>query len=109
MAKRLKSDLRREDTLARLGGDEFVILQTGLHGGDDAAELASRLITAVGRPFPFEGHEITVGLSVGIALIPDHGLDQDAVFKRADAALYKAKAAGRNTSRVHREIGHEAA
>ncbi|KQP80323.1 hypothetical protein ASF57_18255 [Methylobacterium sp. Leaf117] len=109
VAKRLKSALRTEDTLARLGGDEFVILQTGVHGGDDAAVLANRLITAVGRPFLFEGHAITVGLSVGIALIPEHGLDQDAVFKRADAALYKAKASGRNTSRVHRKIEHEAA
>lgn len=109
VAKRLKSALRTEDTLARLGGDEFVILQTGLHGLDDAVILANRLIAAVGRPFRFEGHAITVGLSVGIALIPDHGLDQDAVFKCADAALYKAKAAGRNTSRVHRAVEHEAA
>ncbi|MCK2057230.1 PAS domain-containing protein [Methylobacterium sp. 37f] len=101
VAKRLKSALRTEDTLARLGGDEFVILQTGLHGLDDAAVLANRLIAAVGRPFLFEGHEITVGLSVGIALIPDHGFDQDGVFKCADVALYKAKAAGRNTYCVH--------
>lgn len=109
VATRLKSALRTEDTLARLGGDEFVILQTGLHGLDDAIVLAKRLISAVRRPFPFEGHEIVVGLSVGIALIPDHGLDQDTVFKRADAALYRAKAAGRNTSRVHGAVEDEAA
>ena len=101
VAKRLKSALRTEDTLARLGGDEFVILQHGLHHPEDAAVLANRLISAVGRPFLFEEHEIVVGLSVGIALVPDHGLEQDTVFKRADAALYKAKAAGRNTSCVH--------
>lgn len=101
VAKRLKSALRTEDTLARLGGDEFVILQTGLHDPADATALANRLIASVGRPFQFEEYEIVVGLSIGIALIPDHGLDHDAVFKRADAALYKAKAAGRNTSRIH--------
>ena len=109
MAKRLKSALRTEDTLARLGGDEFVILQTGLHGLDDAAVLAKRLIRAVRQPFLFEGHEIVVGLSVGIALIPEHGLDQDVVFKRADASLYKAKAAGRNTSRFHDMVEDKAA
>ncbi|KQP88999.1 hypothetical protein ASF60_19850 [Methylobacterium sp. Leaf113] len=109
VAKRLKSAIRTEDTLARLGGDEFVIFQTGLNGLEDAVTLANRLIAAVGHPFWFEEHKILVGLSIGIALMPDHGLEQDVVFKCADAALYRAKAAGRNTFRAHELIESSAA
>jgi diguanylate cyclase (GGDEF)-like protein/PAS domain S-box-containing protein len=101
VSTRLRAALRAEDTLARLGGDEFAVLRTNLLCRKDAAMLAERLIAAVGRPFVFEEREIAVGLSIGITLMPDHGLDHDAVFRRADASLYSAKAAGRNTFRFH--------
>lgn len=101
VSTRLRATLRAEDTLARLGGDEFAVLRTNLRSRKDAAMLAESLIAAVGRPFVFEEREIAVGLSIGITLMPDDGLDHDAVFRRADASLYTAKAAGRNTFRFH--------
>ena len=57
----------------------------------------------------FATRPIIVGLSVGITLIPNHGLDPEAVFKHADAALFKAEAAGHNTSRFHGRVDEKAA
>ena len=98
-ARRLRSALRIEDTVARLGGDEFAVL-IGTDGRiESTAALADRLIALVGEPVMFGAQRVEVGLSIGIALAPEHGLDSEAMFKRADLALYRAKADGRNIAR----------
>lgn len=94
VAARLKDNVGEQDTVARLGGDEFAILQRGPQPRA-AEELARRLVEIIGHPPPLESQSVRVGVSVGIAIAPDHGLDADELMKCADLALYQAKARGR--------------
>lgn len=97
VADRLRACTRNGiDTVARLGGDEFAILQTGFEQPCNAEKLASRLIEAISRAHRVDGHEVSVGASIGIALGPADGDDPDQLFKNADLALYRAKHDGRN-------------
>jgi len=97
MATRLRSSLRETDVLARLGGDEFAILQPGERDQREAAiMLAVRIIDLIAKPFDLDGRKVSVGTSIGIALAPQDGLDPDELLKKADLALYRTKAAGRN-------------
>ena len=96
-ARRLKLSLRESDTLARLGGDEFAIIQAGESDQREAAiALAIRIIDNLNEPFEIEGHKLNIGTSIGIALAPEDGTDPDELMKKADMALYRAKADGRN-------------
>lgn len=94
VAARLKENVGEHDTVARLGGDEFAVLQRGPQP-QSAEQLARRLVEIIGHPPPLESQSIHVGVSVGIAISPDHGLDADELMKCADLALYQAKAKGR--------------
>jgi diguanylate cyclase (GGDEF)-like protein len=94
VADRLRQCVRDTDTIARLGGDEFAIMQTGTSQPMDATSLASRLIEMIGAPFELGSHQVTVGLSIGIALAPGDGVDPDQLLKNADMALYRAKSDG---------------
>lgn len=94
VAARLKENVGEHDTVARLGGDEFAVLQRGPQPLS-AEQLARRLVEIIGHPPPLENQSIHVGVSVGIAIAPDHGLDADELMKCADLALYQAKAKGR--------------
>jgi diguanylate cyclase (GGDEF)-like protein/PAS domain S-box-containing protein len=97
VAERLHNALRREDTLGRIGGDDFVLLWNGLRTGEEAAMLAQRLLSVLGRPFTVDGLAVNVGASIGIALYPEDGRDFTDLLKNADAALYHAKDSGRGT------------
>ena len=97
-AYRLKSSLRDTDTLARLGGDEFAIIQTSEDEQREAAiALAIRLIDNLNEPFEIDGHRLSISTSIGIALAPEEGTDSGELMKKADMALYRAKAEGRNS------------
>jgi diguanylate cyclase (GGDEF)-like protein/PAS domain S-box-containing protein len=101
VGRRLKSALRETDLLARLGGDEFAIIQEGgpsQHEG--AIALALRIVNAISEPFDLNGFEASVGTSIGIAMAPEHGTEPEELLKRADMALYDAKANGRNDYRI---------
>ena len=91
-------NLQGEGTLARLSGDDFVFLQP-VKDGEQAAALASRLLSVLARPFTVEGRALNVGASIGIALYPDDGRDFGELLRNADAAMYHAKEAGRGTWR----------
>lgn len=94
--------VRRNEVLARLGGDEFAILLPGAEG-NEAEALADRVVRAVGQiPFRFEGQNLRVTTSLGIAYYPGHAIDTDDLVARADIAMYQAKASGKNTWRVYR-------
>ena len=95
VADRLQGCLRDTDLLARLGGDEFAIVQAGSRVRDDAVALARRLIASFEQPFMLDGHAVVVGVSIGIALAPEHGSTPEKLLKSADLALYRAKAGGR--------------
>jgi diguanylate cyclase (GGDEF)-like protein len=101
VSTRLKSTIRETDILARLGGDEFAIIQEGgASQYEGAAALALRIIDAISRPFDLKGHQASVGTSIGIAMAPENGVEPEELLKRADLALYEAKAGGRNDFRV---------
>ncbi|MGA2126663.1 MAG: EAL domain-containing protein [Xanthobacteraceae bacterium] len=95
MAERLRASTRSSDIVARLGGDEFAVVQT-IGDRSDAEGLAQRLLAAMAKPFPIEGHDIATSASIGIALAPQDGNDAERLLKSADLALYKSKADGRN-------------
>jgi diguanylate cyclase (GGDEF)-like protein len=97
VAERLMVGLNEADVLARLGGDEFAIIQFDDSSRTDAAEmLAGKIIALIAEPFSLNGMDVGIGASIGIALAPEHGTHADDLLKKADLALYHAKASGRN-------------
>jgi diguanylate cyclase (GGDEF)-like protein/PAS domain S-box-containing protein len=101
VAARLRECVGERDTVARLGGDEFAVLQQGAQA-ESAERLAQRLVDVIGHPPPLKNQIINAGVSIGIAIAPDHGLDADELMKRADLALYQAKAKGRGVYQLFR-------
>ena len=96
-AERIRANIREIDTVARIGGDEFVLLQTGAIQPESSASLATRLISELSHAFELDGHRITVGASIGIAMAPQDSIDADTLMQDADIALYRAKANGGGT------------
>ncbi|MBQ1560395.1 EAL domain-containing protein [Caulobacter sp.] len=94
-AERLRNCVREGDTVARLGGDEFAVVQTGLKDMTGATRLAERVVEAMSAPFDLQGHQVVIGASVGVSVAPSDGEDADELLKKADMALYRAKAEGR--------------
>ena len=101
VAARLRSVVRDGDTVARLGGDEFAMIVGRLDQPGDAHLTAQRAIDVLGLPVDLDGHAVSVGATIGIAIGPGDGCDPDELFKHADLALYRGKAAGRNTYRFY--------
>jgi diguanylate cyclase (GGDEF)-like protein len=95
VAQRIRSALGRDDIAARFGGDEFCVVQAGHAQPHAAAELAKRLVELIGRSYLLDGHLINIGASVGVALSPVDGDDNNIILKNADLALYRAKQQGR--------------
>jgi diguanylate cyclase (GGDEF)-like protein len=100
VADRLRAAVRAGDTVARLGGDEFVILQLNVADLSETTALARRIIEAIGKPFMVEGHLLSIGVSIGIALAPGGRTNPEQLLKCADQALYRSKEAGRGTWRI---------
>jgi diguanylate cyclase (GGDEF)-like protein/PAS domain S-box-containing protein len=101
VARRLKAVLRPADTLARVGGDEFVIVSTLAAQPERAADLAGLVVEVLGRPFDLSGQQIEIGVSLGIALYPEDGGNQESLFRAADTALFRVKEEGRGTFRFY--------
>ncbi|MFO0687489.1 MAG: EAL domain-containing protein [Myxococcota bacterium] len=80
--------------VSRLGGDEFTVLLSGIHGPGDAELVARRMLASIREPVEILGQTLTPSASLGIAVYPGDGRSADELRKRADAALYSAKAAG---------------
>ncbi|MCO8168760.1 EAL domain-containing protein [Pseudomonas sp. 21LCFQ02] len=95
VAQRLRANLHRQDTLARIGGDEFVLLME-LDDVGEAVAVASRLVEVISQPFDVNAHTLHVSVSIGICLYPGNGADQHELLMNADAAMYHAKANGKN-------------
>lgn len=96
VAGRLASCIREADTVARLGGDEFTVVLQDVHGADDAAMMAQKIVNVLAEPFFAEGGDIFIGASIGITLYPDDAQDAETLLRNADLAMYRAKSAGRN-------------
>ena len=96
VAARLRASVRSDDVVARLAGDEFAVLLPSVPSARAAQEVATAVVRAFDRPFAVDGHELDVTASVGVALHRELGVTSDQLQRRADAALYEAKEAGRN-------------
>lgn len=96
LGKRLRDELREADTLARLGGDEFAVVLAELDSPEPARATAQRLIEVIEPPFHIEGHQFSVGVSIGIACAPQDHDSAEQLLGFADMALYEAKRNGRN-------------
>lgn len=103
VAERITKRLRGLDTVCRMGGDEFSVILGEITNLEDAGRVASDLIELLTKRFDIEGTEIYVGASIGIALCPRDGKDVETLIKKADAAMYTAKEAGRCTYRFASE------
>jgi diguanylate cyclase (GGDEF)-like protein/PAS domain S-box-containing protein len=103
VAQRLSLSVRRSDTVCRMGGDEFVLLLTNTGEVVEVAALARKIMQQFEDPFPLGEHAPKVTVSMGISIFPDDGLEFEALFKNADAAMYLAKDAGRANFQFFRE------
>lgn len=98
-ARALLAELGPHGTLARQGGDEFMVLLPDLAGPEQAEQLAGRLLRRLAAPLPVAGHQLVVTASLGLAVFPRDGHDGPTLRRHADAAMYRAKAAGRGVLR----------
>jgi diguanylate cyclase (GGDEF)-like protein/PAS domain S-box-containing protein len=100
LATRLQRRVRSSDTLARMGGDEFAAILSTLNSPADVERVAADLVNEFKKPINLNGRELAITITVGCAVFPRHGSDAASLLRNADLALYRAKEAGRNTSRV---------
>ena len=115
VAKKLSAFLRRcdyvarcqevdiEDVLSRPGGDEFLVLLHNLGEAQDAARVARRILEELSAPWDLNGREVLMTASIGISLYPNDGETVDHLLKNADAAMYHAKAEGKNNYQFYSE------
>ena len=101
VAQQLTQAARGDDVVARLGGDEFALLQRSVSDPDSAYRLAERLVQAIGQPTEIESHFIQIGASVGIVMAPADAVDAEELLRKADSAMYLAKASGRGCARIY--------
>jgi diguanylate cyclase (GGDEF)-like protein len=95
-AERIVSEVRDTDTVARLGGDEFVVVLPNLAGDNTLRMTASRILSRLAEPFSVRGTNHFLSASVGIVVFPQDGDSVETLLKNADAAMYRAKDAGRS-------------
>ena len=107
VGERLAHVVRRSDTVARLGGDEFAAILTTAHSIEGAIIVAEKLSDVIAEPVPIGDQLVTVGLSTGIAVYPDHGGDGQSLLRHADEAMYRAKRGSLNHAVYSNDIGGE--
>ena len=103
VATRLKGLLRAEDTVARIGGDEFVILLSNLTSDLQAITMAEKVVKVLTEPFQLSGKSLNIGVSVGVALYPEHDTNEKNLIRHADNAMYAAKRQGRSCYALYRD------
>jgi predicted signal transduction protein with EAL and GGDEF domain len=97
IAARLRTSVRDDDFVARIGGDEFCVLLQDIAEPREAAAVAQKLLQELGKPYRVGDHDVSSGVSIGIACVPQDGDDAAALLRLADHAMYRAKELGRNT------------
>lgn len=108
-AQRIKNCLEKEDLIARWGGDEFIIIIPNFDNLEKVTQIANQILAIVKTPFQIENHQFYISSSMGIALYPQDGTNQDTLIKNADIALYQAKDKGRNNYQFYRPKMNEEA
>ncbi|MFC1672132.1 diguanylate cyclase domain-containing protein [Planctomycetota bacterium] len=101
IGRRLIRGVHKTDTVARMGGDEFLVLLPEISDRDDALKVGTRILDIVKRPVNYSDQELLVTASAGLAIFPDDGEESGILIRNADAAMYVAKAAGKNKVEVY--------
>ncbi len=101
VAQRLTVAVRAEDSVSRLGGDEFIIIVNELDEPRYAAQMAQRVLQSLQTPLLHQGQELYLTTSIGISLYPEDGAEVDTLLRNADAAMFRAKAEGRDRFRFY--------
>jgi len=104
VAEVLLHSVREIDDIGRLGGDEFAILLQGVTQPNYATKIAEKIINKISTPFLIEGHEIKIGVSIGITFRENLDLGSEDLIKQADSMLYSSKGAGKNTCRIFQNL-----
>ena len=92
-AKAISANIREADMAARIGGDEFVVLLDGVHDADDIYRLTEQICQAIAQPLRWQGRELSVSASLGVAIYPQAGEHLDELMSKADSAMFYKKAA----------------
>lgn len=99
-ARRLRGLMRESDMIYRFGGDEFVILLSHIQKQSDVETVCDKILRTIRQSYSFEKegrhHKVNIGVSIGIALLPDHGRDRETITRNADLAMYSSKEKGKN-------------
>lgn len=103
VAERLSGTLRKSDTVARFGGDEFVLIFPDMEIIEEAIQVVQKIIDRFHKPFLIDTHQLVVTTSIGIAVYPKDGMDEEILMKNADIAMYQAKQAGRARYQLYKE------
>lgn len=103
VAERLSGTLRKSDTVARFGGDEFVLIFPDMEIIEEAIQVVQKIIDRFHKPFLIDTHQLVVTTSIGIAVYPNDGMDEEILMKNADIAMYQAKQAGRARYQLYKE------
>ena len=103
IAQRLSAIMRDGDLLARLGGDEFAVIARHLAGAEGATSIANRILKVFESPIEVGSKRHRVGAGIGLALVPDDGTNADEIMRKADIALYRAKAGKQSAARFFEE------
>lgn len=101
VAQRIQACLRESDTVARIGGDEFVVLLHTIEATQDALIVAEKIRHSLNQPIKQADQTLNISSSTGIALYPEHGVNETQLIRNADTAMYYAKAAGRDTVKIY--------
>ena len=104
VARRLSELLRKVDTVARFGGDEFILLLGEVESREDAIRIAKKIHEAFHKPFIIGDREMTLTLSIGVAMFPEDGRDMDDLIKKSDESLYYVKNHGRGNYQFYDQI-----
>lgn len=107
VARRLQDCMRESDTAARIGGDEFIVLLPTIDAEaagaeQDAMVVAEKIRHALCQSFEVSGHTLDISCSIGVAIYPEHGSNEEQLVKHADIAMYHAKQGGRNNVQTYR-------
>lgn len=103
VAQRLKACIREADIVARLGGDEFTVLMTDITKTDDVDIVLKKILGVFETPFILDGAAVESATSIGVSIFPDDGESGEDLMKKADSAMYEAKASGRNSYRFYKK------
>ncbi|MGB7477078.1 MAG: EAL domain-containing protein [Polyangiales bacterium] len=94
-AKRIRANVRDQDTVARLGGDEFAVVLEGVSEPKEVLPVIERIVDSLREVTTVDGHEVNTSTSIGIAMYPENGSNISELLRAADLAMYQAKSSGR--------------